>query len=623
MKKKLFTLILLVMLGAFLLQAATDDGIVKKSYANFENLKQIASSDGSVKVIVKLNVPGIKELTASSTRFCTVTPGKEKVWGGDLADMELAQAINRVTDQIVYSLGSVEYEVNHTYSSIPYVALRVSEEALTILESLSEVLGIEEDKPAKLPLPEPGGKEQLTKDGSASGGPDKPGLDVSTGIVGADAAWGMGYTGSGWYVAVLDTGIRKTHEFFTGKTVVEACYALGEDGIAGVGDCPNGTNVMTGAGSAVHHANTYQGYDHGTHVSGIATGNYGSLFGVAKDADIIAVQVFSKFSVSSGYCGATPCVLTWNSDQLAGLDYVYSIRGSYSIASANMSLGGGSYYTWCDSDSRKTAIDNLREVGIATAIATGNDGSCSFVNAPGCISSCVAVGSSTDVDAESGFNNWSATMQRLFAPGSSINSSTGASDTSYASWNGTSMATPHVAGAWAVLKQACPTAGVSDILTALRSKGVGITSVCDGYTAPVPRIQIDKAIEQEINVKRKSKSFLNGSTVNAGTYPLNKIVGTEFTFTIYNLGISNLLLTGSPEVTLSGTDAKYWKVLQQPTTDTISAFSSTDFVIRTAKTTVPVVPDGWSKTLSFNINIPNNDPNEGSYSFTIKVTVTN
>ncbi len=620
MKGKMVSLSIVVLLLVFLLPAAAENGIDQKNYAAFENLRETAGSTGSIRVIVKLNVPGIKKLTAASNRFSTVIPGREAAWGGSPADMELRQAIMHVTDSILYNLGGVEYELNHTYSSIPYVALKVSEEALTILESLPEVLDIEEDKPVKLPLPDKQDRDQVAKDGSsAPANTDKPSLDNTVSIVGADTAWGMGYTGSGWYVAILDTGIRKAHEFFTGKTVVEACYALGEDGVGPVGDCPNGNSTMTGTGAAVHYPSSYQGYDHGTHVSGIAAGNYGTLFGIAKDANIIAVQVFSKFS--AGYCGGSPCVLSWNSDSLAGLNHVYSIRGSYSIAAANMSLGGGANSTWCDSDSRKAAIDNLRAAGIATAIATGNDGYCGYVGSPGCISTCVSVGSSTDADLESYFNNWHTYLQRLFAPGHYIYSSTGSSNTSYASWSGTSMATPHVTGTWAILKQACPAASVSDILTALQGKGVGITSVCDSYTKAIPRIQIDEAIKPEIQLKRNNRKFLDGSTTNLGTLRLIKFVGKEVTFTIYNLGIQNLGLTGSPDlVTLSGPAAKYFMVTQQPLISTIGAFSSTTFKIRTIKTTVPNVPSGWSKIIELTMNILNTDVNESAYDFTLKFT---
>jgi subtilisin family serine protease len=388
----------------------------------------------------------------------------------------------------------VEYRLKNRYISIPYLALEVSPEALAILEALPEVLAIEEDVPVKLIEPVTGSGAKGSDTGSASAGIDRPQLNGTVDIVDASDAWAMGYGGSGWYVAILDSGIRKSHDFFDGKTVVEACYAKGEDGVGPAGDCPNGLISMTGSGSAVHHPSTHSGWDHGTHVSGIAAGNDGSLYGVARDANIIAVQVFSKFADCSSAEGDQPCVMSWQSDQLAGLDYVYSIRGSYSIAAVNMSLGGGAYSSACDSDSRKTAIDNLRSVGIATAIATGNDGYCGYISAPSCISSAISVGSSTDADQESYFNNWHATMQELFAPGSSVYSSVGASDTSYGNKSGTSMATPHVTGAWAILKQAKPSGTVDELLAVLQSTGVGITSVCDDYTVAIPRIDIDDAL---------------------------------------------------------------------------------------------------------------------------------
>jgi subtilisin family serine protease len=457
----------------------------------YEKLKRMATNEGSVKIIVKLWVPDIDELSNESKKYQVIQPGEEFPWEGILADVVLKDQISLAVDTVRDELAGTPYRINHTYSTIPYLALDVSSESLAILESLPQILDIEEDVPIGLILPIEDNSTGSNGNSNLSN-PDPPALNNTVSLVGADIAWSMGYTGSDWYVAILDTGIRRTHEFFEGKAIVEACFAQGE---TGSGDCPNGNTIMTGTGSAAHYSSAYEGWDHGTHVSGIATGNNGSLYGIAKDANIIAVQVFSRFAdCDSGTPGDQPCVMSWSSDQLAGLDYIYSIRGSYSISSVNMSLGGGAYSSPCDTDSRKTAIDNLRSVGIATEISTGNSYYCSYIGKPACISTSIAVGSSTDADVQSSFSNWHATMQKLFAPGSSIYSSTGSSDTSYASWSGTSMAAPHVTGAWALLKQAKPTGTVDELLSALQSTGVGITSSCDGHSTPIPRIQVDAAI---------------------------------------------------------------------------------------------------------------------------------
>jgi subtilisin family serine protease len=291
-------------------------------------------------------------------------------------------------------------------------------------------------------------------------------------------------------VAVLDTGIRSSHEFFSAKTIVEACFSA-------LGDCPNGLTEMHGPGAATHYENTYRGWDHGTHVTGIAAGNKeNALYGVAKDADIIAIQVFSRFTAEE--CDGSPCIMSYTSDQIKGLEYLYTLRGIYSIASANMSLGGGRYsnQTTCDREnaSTKSAIDHLRSIGIATVIASGNDGFCDGLNAPGCISSAVAIGATTKSDQQTRFSNWHESMLDLFAPGQSIFSSTGDSDTSYEYWSGTSMAAPHVAGAWAILKQKNPSETVPGILNSLSTTGVPVTTLCTKQLGSKPRIKVDATL---------------------------------------------------------------------------------------------------------------------------------
>jgi subtilisin family serine protease len=136
-----------------------------------------------------------------------------------------------------------------------------------------------------------------------------------------------------------------------------------------------------------------------------------TISGVAPGAKLIAVQVFSRFD-NAEFCGSSaPCVLTYTSDQIAALEYIYSLRNSYAIAAVNMSLGGGGYTAPCDSSSRKAIIDQLRGANIATVIASGNNGYTNGISAPACISSAVSVGATTTqysgllVDQVASFSN--------------------------------------------------------------------------------------------------------------------------------------------------------------------------------------------------------------------------
>ena len=91
-----------------------------------------------------------------------------------------------------------------------------------------------------------------------------------------------------------------------------------------------------------------------------------------------SIQVFSRFDDPDGCAPySAPCALTWYSDQLLGLERVYELRGTYNIASINMSLGGGEYTDEdvCDADhpSMKTIVDNLNAEGIVTIASAGNE----------------------------------------------------------------------------------------------------------------------------------------------------------------------------------------------------------------------------------------------------------
>lgn len=477
----------LIFIGAlFLISTSYGNAIGNENNAGasqaYEALFEKAADEGHVKVIVRLAVPGIEKLTEASRSFRSVSPGQVFPSDAVQADYVLAQAIGSVSDSVLHSLDATEYVVNHTYSTVPFLAMDVSLKALLALQSIPSVLDIIEDLPVKLNENRESQKRPLGNPSFA----DNTTVSANLKLIGADVAWNRGYTGAGWYVAILDTGIRSTHEMFKGKTIVEACFSSSSD-------CPNNSNEMKGSGSAAHYSDDYAGYGHGTHVAGIAAGNSGTVFGVAKDADIIAVQVFSRISDSYICYPNTLCVNAYNSDLLKGLEYVYSIRGSYSISAVNMSLGGGKYDSYCDGDPLKPAIDNLREAGIATVIASGNNGYCGAINAPACISSSVSIGATDYEDYETYFSNWSRTLVDFFAPGYQIYSATPATDTSYDAWDGTSMATPHVAGAWTLMKQ-CESGGdVTELYNALKETGKKVTTRCGG-TDSRPRINVGSAI---------------------------------------------------------------------------------------------------------------------------------
>src|SRR5262249_31479816 len=147
--------------------------------------------------------------------------------------------------------------------------------------------------------------------------------------------------------------------------------------------------------------------------------------GVAKNASIVAVQVFTRFDNQVDCGGQPPCLLSHASDQMAALDWVFmnalKPAAGVSLAAVNMSLGGlglnqTGFTSPCDNDPRKASIDRLRNVGVATVISTGNNGLRNAIDDPSCISTAIAVASTTKADAISDFSNM-ADMVALLAPG--------------------------------------------------------------------------------------------------------------------------------------------------------------------------------------------------------------
>src|SRR5262245_25375968 len=416
-----------------------------------------AQAEGEVRVLVELALPSNRrtESTLSSAQ----------------ARLAYRQEIADTAARVLARLAKHPHQVFRRYQTAPLIAIGAGPGALHELEASGVMV------------------RRVIEDRI-----HKPVLIDSVPLIGADQAWAQGYDGTGTVVAVIDSGVDSAHPFLAGKVVEEACYST-TSGAQSTTLCPNGAQQQIGPGAAAPCPLEAQGCWHGTHVAGIVAGNGTPadlpIWGVGKGANLIAIQVFSQINRFLDCGGQPPCLGAYTSDILAALERVYTLRTNYAIAAVNMSLGGGLFDATCDEQEYKPFIDNLRSAGIATVVAAGNDGSTSEISAPACVSTAVSVGATTKQNQVADFSNV-APFLSLFAPGDEIISSY--PDGQFAVASGTSMASPHVAGAWAILKQAKPSATVDEVLQAFTATGVMITDGRAGGVTTKPRIQVDLAL---------------------------------------------------------------------------------------------------------------------------------
>jgi uncharacterized repeat protein (TIGR01451 family) len=388
-------------------------------------------AQGAVPLIVELNLPDYRPEA--------------------FADVQAAAAqetaIANAQNAVLARLAGHEVTNIKTYEYLPFVALTIySRDTLDALFADPDVVRIHEDKPVP------------------------PALADSVPLVRADIGHTIFYRGQGQTVAILDTGVDKNHPNLAGKVVSEACYSTTNSLLGASSLCPGGASSSVANNSGLHCTNIGS-CDHGTHVAAIAAG-------VAPGANLISIQVFTRMTDFGivrpcNSAGRTsPCVLTFPSDYIAGLNRVFALRNTFTIASANMSLGGADIFPLpCDIDPTKIPIDLLRAVNIATVIAAGNGSQRNAMGSPACVSTAISVGNTTknnQVAASSNVNLFTT----LWAPGSSILAAVPPAfavnaNNPVAFKSGTSMAAPHVAGAVAVLKHASPNATVSQIINAL------------------------------------------------------------------------------------------------------------------------------------------------------------
>jgi subtilisin len=454
-----------------------------------------AARDGHARVIVEL----------------TLTTGRHVAEGllRNAADV-IAQrnAIAAASSQLLLRLPAGGGRLVRRFQTVPYVALDVSAAGLDTLENAPQAASVHLD------------------------GIARPVLADSVPLVQGDQVWASGYDGTGTMIAVLDTGVDSTHPFLAGKVTEEACYS---STVAGVSRsfCPNGQDEQIGPGAAApcSAADCF----HGTHVAGIAAGNGSGagvpFSGVARGAQLMAVQVFSEI-IDTSQCpnGIVPCAGAFESDVIAGLERVYQLSAQHNFAAVNISLGGALFSAPCDDEPYKPGIDNLRSIGIATVVAAGNQYSGTSLTTPACVSSAVSVGATTKADEIAFFSDINAYLS-LLAPGDSITSSVPGGG--YMSLSGTSMASPHVAGAWGLIKQAVPGGSVSAVLAALRQTGLPVVDdrflIGSGLT--MPRIRVFQALANLTTLPNPipTATTLSPARARAGTGPVTlTITGSGF-----------------------------------------------------------------------------------------------
>ncbi|MGW0120362.1 S8 family peptidase [Streptomyces sp. NPDC003327] len=340
-------------------------------------------------------------------------------------------------------------------------------------------------------------------------------LDRGVPQIGADRAWEAGYDGKGVRIAVLDTGVDSTHEDLRTRVVDEKNFSASPDAKDRVG--------------------------HGTHVASIAAGtgaaSGGRYKGVAPGAEVISGKVLDD----EGYGD--------DSAVIAGMEWA-AAQGADVV---NLSLGSP------DSpgvDPVEAAVDRLSaEKGVLFAVAAGNDGEAgaSTLGSPGTADAALTVGA---VDGNDRLAPFSSTGPRVgdgavkpdvtapgvavaaaAAPGSALDTRPGAQHPApgYLRLDGTSMATPHVAGAAAILKQRHPEwtyAELKGALTGSARGGDGLTAFQQGSG----RIQVDRALVQSVVAEPVSLNFGTARWPHADDEPVTRKLAYR------NLGTADVTL---------------------------------------------------------------------------------
>lgn len=354
---------------------------------------------------------------------------------------------------------------------------------------------------------------------------------------------------------IFDTGVRSDHAEFGGR-------------------------VSGGYSAIVGEPTPEDGNGHGTHVAGTVGG---TTYGVAKSVNIVPVKVLS--ATGSGT----------NTGVIAGLDWAVAHHTAGVPAVGNMSLGGG-ISTALDDAVRRCVTD-----GIVMAVAAGNSNLDASTASPARVQQAITVGSTTSTDAKSSFSNYGSLVD-IHAPGSSITSAWFTSSTALNTISGTSMATPHVAGAAALYLEYAPGSTPAQVETALKQfSAVGrITGLPAGTVNNLLQINFGTVPSLPLPSVPALSSPANAATnisvtptlswaaaTAATTYNLQ--VSTSSTFETTFINLTGLTTTSRAISGLANSTIYYWRVSATNSTGT-SAWSAQRSFTTAAPLAVPAAP---------------------------------
>ncbi|MFN6479540.1 S8 family peptidase [Nostoc sp. DedQUE07] len=416
--------------------------------------------------------------------------------------------------------------------------------------------------------------------------PDLGGNNWGADIVKAPEVWAHGYTGKGVVVAVVDTGVDYNHEDLKNNIWTNSKEIAGN----GIDDDGNGyIDDNYGWNFADQNNNTLDDNGHGTHVSGTIAGennNYG-VTGIAYDAKIMPVKALDS-SGSGSYSSISKGIR-------------YAVDNGANVI--NLSLGGGS-----SNRTLESAINYASSKGVIVVMAAGNDGDSSpDYPARYASKSGIAVGAVDKNNNLADFSNRSGTnpIAYVTAPGVKVYSSV--PNNQYATYSGTSMAAPHVAGIVALMLSAnsnLTDAQVRQIVTETAEKSTQTTSSSfkiSNVSSLASRVIAESAGNNTQTTNSSFNSYNFGSLIGQGITETTRYLTPENINSFNNSNFGSLIGQGitestrylTPENINSWNNSDFNPVIGQAITET------TKYLISAEGNNISTNPELWSQFQSY------------------------